>query len=284
MPSTTWKGFISFGLVSFPVSLFTAARDQTFSFHMLHSKDHSRVKQVLYCQSEDKPISRDEVVKGYEISKDEYVVVDPEELKKIAPPTAKLMEILEFVKASEVDPVYFDKSYHVAPDNNIVKPYVLLLKAMEETGYYGLAKVAMHNREHIVILRPSGKEMMLHTMFFANEIQAGQNVLDNAEELKDKELELAKQLVQTLASKFNPEQYHDEYQANVQKLIEQKQQGQAIVSAPQPKMAPVIDIFDALQRSLEQSGKKAPESAERKPPARATATKKKPAARKRGAA
>jgi DNA end-binding protein Ku len=154
---------------------------------------------------------------------------------------------------------------------------------MAETGYYGVAKVAMHNREHIVILRPAGKELMLHTMFYANEIQAGQNVLDNAEELKDKELELAKQLVQTLATKFKPEQFHDEYQANVQKLIEQKQQGQSIVSAPQPKMAPVIDIFDALQRSLQQSGKKAPETAERKPPARAAA-KKKTVSRKRGAA
>jgi DNA end-binding protein Ku len=193
------------------------------------------------------------------------------------------MEILEFVKASEVDPVYFDMSYHVAPDSNITKPYVLLLKAMAETGYYGVAKVAMHNREHIVILRPAGKELMLHTMFYANEIQAGQNVLDNAEELKGKELDLAKQLIETLAAKFNPEQFHDEYQANVQKLIEQKQKGQAVVSAPQPKLAPVIDIFDALQRSLEQSGKKAPETVERKPPARATA-KKKTVSRKRGAA
>jgi DNA end-binding protein Ku len=259
MPSTVWKGFISFGLVSFPVRLHSAARGKTLPFHLLHAKDNSRVREVMYCQAEDKPLTREEIVKGYEISKDEYVVVEPEELKKIAPATDKQMEILEFVKAPEIDPVFFDKSYHVAPDDNITRPYALLMEAMRETGYCGVAKISMHGSEHIVILRPSGQEIMLHTMFFVDEIQQPQVVAGDSEHFKPKELELAKRLIETLAAGFDPTKYHDEYQDSVRRMIEQKQKHQTVKSAPQPKLAPVVDIFTALEQSLAQ--RKGPEQA-----------------------
>src|SRR5882762_739610 len=164
MASTVWKGQLAFGLVSFPVKLFSAARSESISFNQLHKSDNSRVKQVLFCQAEDKPIPRSEIVKGFEYEKDRYVVVEDEEIKKVAPKTAKVMEILEFVKSEQVDPIYLESSYYMAPDEGGEKPYALLFEAFRETKYYAVAKIAMHNREHIVILRPGDKGVVLHTM------------------------------------------------------------------------------------------------------------------------
>src|ERR1044071_7485117 len=170
MPSTVWKGFLSFGLVSFPVRLYSAARPETIHFNLLHKKDQSRVKEVWYCAEEDKPISRDDMVKGYQYAKNEYVVIDEEDLKKIAPSTATTMDILEFVKADEVDPIFLEASYYLAPEEAISKPYNLLLEALTETNYYAVAKVAMHMREHVVIIRPTKDGMVLHTMYFVDEL------------------------------------------------------------------------------------------------------------------
>src|SRR6202166_3108025 len=150
MPSTIWKGQLAFGLVSFPVKLFSAARSESISFNQLHKADNSRVKQVLYCQAEDKPIPRSEIVKGFEYEKDRYVVIEDEDVKKVAPQTAKVMEIQEFVKADQVDAIYLETSYYMAPDEAGEKPYALLFDALKKTGYMGIAKVTMHNREHIV--------------------------------------------------------------------------------------------------------------------------------------
>src|SRR5450432_3909335 len=135
MASTVWKGHLTFGLLSLPVKLYSAARSETVSFNQLHKEDHSRVKQVLYCQTEDKPIPRSEIVKGYEYEKGKYVVVDDEDIKKVAPKTAKVMEILEFVKGDDVDPVFLESSYYMAPDEGGEKPYALLFAAMKQTGY-----------------------------------------------------------------------------------------------------------------------------------------------------
>src|SRR5207244_8498486 len=147
MASTIWKGYLTFGLLSLPVKLYSAARSETVSFNQLHKADGSRVKQVLYCQAEDKPIPRSEIVKGYEYEKDRYVVIEDEEIKKVAPASAKVMEILEFVKSEQVDPIYLETSYYMAPDEAGEKPYALLFDALKKTGYVGVAKIAMHNRE-----------------------------------------------------------------------------------------------------------------------------------------
>src|ERR1700691_1127769 len=171
LAATVWKGFVSFGLVSFPVRLQVAAREKSIQLHRLHKKDLSRVKEGYFCQAEDQPLQREDLVKGFEVGKGEYVVVDQAELDKVAPKTAKVMEILQFVKAGDFDPVFLDKSYHVIPEGDITKPYALFRQAMRQRGQYAIAKVAMHNREHIVVMRPDGNELMLHTMFFANEIQ-----------------------------------------------------------------------------------------------------------------
>src|ERR1700761_4225109 len=146
MPATVWKGYLSFGLVSFPVRLFSAARAETVHFHMLHKKDLSRVKEVWYCAEEDKPIERSDIVKGYEVAKGKYVVIEDEELKKIAPATASAMEVLQFVDSDEVDPLVFESSYYVAPEEKISKPYALFLAALSETKRDAIAQIVMHNR------------------------------------------------------------------------------------------------------------------------------------------
>src|ERR1700731_1575893 len=169
MAASVWKGHLTFGLVTIPVRLFSAARSETISFNLLHKDDHSRIKQVTYCQLEDKPIARTDTVKGYEYEKDHYVVIEDEDIKKVAPKTAKVMEILEFVETKDVDPVYLESSYYMAPDGGGEKAYALLFEALRKSGYSGVAKIAMHNREHIVILRPGQRGILLHTMYFTNE-------------------------------------------------------------------------------------------------------------------
>ena len=251
MPATVWKGHLTFGLVALPIRLHSAARPETISFNQLHKTDHSRVRQVLYCQSEDKPVSRDELVKGYEYEKGKYVVVDQEDINRAAPKTATTMEILEFVKAADLDPIYFENSYYVAPDSGGEKAYALLFEALRKSGFVGIAKVAMHNREHIVILRPGKRGLVLHTMYYADEVRAVEEFSTNGELVQQKELELAQMFVNSLAAEFEPEKYHDQYRLNLQEMIAAKVEGKAVVE-PEPArpLAPVVDIMEALKASM----------------------------------
>jgi DNA end-binding protein Ku len=257
MASSVWKGHLTFGLVSFPVRLFSAARSETISFNLLHKDDNSRIKQVTYCQAEDKPVPRGELVKGYEYEKDHYVVVDEEDIKKVAPKTAKVMEILEFVKADQVDPVYLESSYYVAPDEGGEKPYALLFQALRDSRYYALAKVAMHNREHIIILRPGAKGILSHTMYYQDEIRQVDEFRTDTSLVKDKELEMAKMLISSLEADFEPRKYHDTYRQNLQQMIEAKIEGKKVVATPAAHVAPVIDIMEALKKSLAEKRKPA---------------------------
>src|SRR5690242_3981866 len=257
MAASTWKGHLTFGLVSFPIRLFSAARSETISFNLLHKDDHSRIRQVTYCQAEEKPVSRSELVKGYEYEKDHYVVLDDEDIKKVAPKTARVMEILEFVKADQVDPVYLESSYYVSPDEGGEKAYALLFTALRDSGYYGLAKVAMHNREHIIILRPGAKGILSHTMYYQDEIRQVDEFRTDTSLVKEKELAMAKMLISSLEADFEPEKYHDTYRDNLQKLIEAKIEGKKVVETPSEHVAPVIDIMEALKRSLAEKRKPA---------------------------
>jgi len=251
MPATVWKGYLSFGLVSFPVRLFSAARAEGVHFHMLHKKDLSRVKEVWYCADENKPIERSDIVKGYEAGKgDSYVVVDDDELKTIAPPTASTMDILQFVRAGEVDPIYFESSYYVAPEEKLSKPYGLFLAALTQTKQDAIAKLAMHNREHVVLIRPADDGLVLHTLFYADELHAGNKAKAPKAKFSAGELDMAKSLVKQLSAPFKPNEFHDTYRENVERLIEQKQKGQKITTVKQPKKAPVIDLMEALKQSL----------------------------------
>jgi DNA end-binding protein Ku len=231
---------------------------------MLHRDDLTRIKQQLYCPTDNRVVERSEIVKGYEYRKDEYVVVEPEEIKKIEPRTAKTMEILEFVKSSEVDPIFFESSYYMTPEEAGRRPYALLTKALEESEYFAIAKLTMHNREYTVFLRPHEGGMMLHTMYYADEVRKLDDFGAPDVQLKDAEVKVAHQLIEALAADWDPEKYHDEFQDNLKKLIETKLEGGKIVEVEKPKkMAPVVDLMAALKQSLaEMEGKKKPAARE----------------------
>jgi DNA end-binding protein Ku len=262
--STVWKGHLSFGLVSIPISLTPAARTERVSFNQLHSVCHTRLKQPLFCPHCDRNVERSEVEKGYEYEKDQYVLFTPEELKAIEPESARAMDILEFVKEDEVDPLYFDASYYVAPEEGGAHAYHLLLDAMRKSGYAGIAKVTMHNREYIVVLRARENGLVLHTMYYANEVRSASSLgsTDTAE-VKDAEERLAMQLIKNLAAPFKPEKYHDTYQTALQGLVDAKVHGRTVKAAPRVAMAPVIDLMTALKKSL---GDRGVAEAEAEPP------------------
>jgi len=246
-----------------PVRLFSGARSSGISFNMLHRDDLSRLKQQYVCLADNRVVERSEIVKGYEYRKDEYVVVEPEEIKKIEPKTAKTMEILEFVKAGDVDPVYFESSYYMLPEEAGRRPYALLTKAMEESDYVAIAKLTMHNREYTVFLRPHEGGMMLHTMYYEEEVRKVEGFGAPDVELKDAEVKVAHQLIEALAAEWEPEKYHDSFQDNLKNLIQTKLEGGKIVEVEKPKkLAPVVDLMSALKQSLAQmEGKKKPATA-----------------------
>src|SRR5271165_4536462 len=260
MAASVWSGYLTFGLISMPVRLFSGARSSGISFNQLHRTDHHRVKQQLICPLDNQVLERSDIVKGYEYRKDEYVVVEPEEIKKIEPKTAKTMEILEFVKAEEVDPVFFESSYYLMPEEAGRRPYALLSKALEESDYVAIAKLTMHNREYTVFLRPRDGGMMLHTMYYAEEVREVESFGAPDVEIKEAELKVAHQLIEALAAEWDPEKYHDTFQENVKKLIETKLEGGKIAEVEKPKkLAPVVDLMAALKQSLaEMEGKKKP--------------------------
>ncbi len=188
-------------------------------------------------------VDRSEIVKGYEFRKDEYIVIEPEEIKKIEPQTAKTMEILEFVKASEVDPVYFESSYYMLPEEAGRRPYALLTKALEESEYVAIAKITMHNREYTVFLRPHEGGLMLHTMYYEEEVKKVEGFGAPDVELKEAEVKVAHQLIEALADEWDPEKYKDTFQENLKKLIETKLEGGEVAAVEKPKkLAPVVDL------------------------------------------
>jgi len=243
-----------------PVRLFSGARSNHISFHMLHRDDNTRIKQQLWCPHDERVVERSEIVKGYEYRKDEYVIIEPEEIKKIEPKTAKAMEILEFVKADEVDPIYFESSYFMVPEEAGRRPYALLARALEETDYVAIAKLTMHNREYTVFVRPHEGGMMLHTMYYSEEVRQLDGYGRPDVELKDAEVKVAHQLIEALADKFDPEKYRDTYEENLKTLIKARLEGQDVTSVEKPrKPAPVVDLMAALKESLAQMPKKPPQ-------------------------
>ncbi len=251
MPAT-WKGNLSFGLVSIPIQLQPAARTERLSFNQLHRVCHTRLKQPLFCPTCNRMVERSEVEKGYEYEKDQYLLFSEEELEKIEPESARIMEILEFCKLDEIDPLYFDASYYANPEPAGAKAYKLLHEAMQRTGYAGIAKVTMHSREYIVIVRPRESGLTLHTMFYSNEIRAAAETGGDKFEIRDQERALATQLIESLAAPFQAEKYHDTYQESLRTLIEAKAKGQDVVAVTPTVQAPPVDLMAALKQSLMQ--------------------------------
>jgi DNA end-binding protein Ku len=252
MPSSVWKGTLTFGLLAIPVKLYTAARSQRMNLHQLHKVCHTRLKQPLYCPHCNRQVDRSEVVRGYEYEKRQYVVINEDEIKKITPRSSTVMEIVAFVKQEQIDPIYFDASYFMLPDKESEKPYALLLRTLEDSNRVGIATVTMHQREYTVFIRPRNNGLTIHTMYYANEIRevAGYGKAEKDVKLKPAEVKLAEQLVDSLSQDFRPEQFHDKFQENLKALIEAKQKGKTIVAEHKPAPARVIDMMDALKKSL----------------------------------
>ncbi len=260
MASSVWSGYLTFGLISMPVRLFSGARGNHISFNMLHRTDNVRIKQQLWCPQDERVVERSEIVKGYEYRKGEYVIIEPEEIKRIEPKTAKAMEILEFVKADDVDPIYFESSYFVTPEEAGRRPYALLCKALEESKYVAIAKLTMHNREYTVFLRPYKGGMMLHTMYYKEEVRDLENFGRPDVELKDAEVKVAHQLIEALAGDWEPEKYHDTFEENLKTLIKARLEGEEVTPVEKPKkLAPVVDLMAALKESLANVPKRPPQ-------------------------
>jgi DNA end-binding protein Ku len=253
--ASAWRGFVSFGLISFPVRMYPAARSSRIALHQLHSVCHTRLRQPLFCPTCNRMVDRSEVVKGYENEDGKYVLIEKEELEKITPDSGRAMEILAFVKMAEIDPIYFDSSYFLVPEDAGKKPYRLLEHALEDTHKVGIAKVTMHQREYTVFLRPFDRGIAVHTMYFANEIREAPGYgKEEGIKLNAKEVKLAEQLVDSLSEEFNIKKYHDEFETRLRALIAAKQKGREVASIPHPKRAPVIDMMTALRKSLAKSG------------------------------
>lgn len=209
------------------------------------------VQQVSVIKGSDEILSSRSVVKGYEYEKDRFVVVEPDELKSLAPKTSAAMEIQEFVKLAEIDPVYLETSYYVTPEEAGEKAYALLYRSLQITGLVALAQFAMHSREHVVVVRPGSFGLLAHTMFYASEVRADEEYRTDTSAVGGKELELAQMLIHSLAAPFEPAKYHDTYRERLESMLSKKVQGQAVTVAPAiPKQADVVDIADALRRSL----------------------------------
>jgi DNA end-binding protein Ku len=254
MPRSIWTGAISFGLVNVPVKLYSAVQKKTVRFHQLHEKDGVRIQQKRVCPADGEEVPYEEIVKGYEITPEQYVVVTPEELEALDPKKTKTIDIEDFVDLSDIDPLFYDHPYYVLPDKAGAKPYKLLVQAMEESSKVAIARVVIRTKEQLVAIRPvEGGILAMETMNFADEVidpdkfdEAPGDDIDTAE----REVEMARQLIESLSTDFDPGKYKDTYRDRVLDLIEQKAQGKEIAVQPVEEPQPVPDLMAALEASV----------------------------------
>ncbi len=260
MARATWSGFLSFGLVSVPVGLFTATADQTIHFNQLHEGTSNRVRYKKTDEETGDELTTEEIVNGFPVGGGEYIVVTPEEMKGAAPGKSDLIEIQDFVDLSDIDPIFYRQTYYLAPKGKGAdRAYTLLLQAMRETGKVGIATLVLRDKEHLVAVRPGEKVLILETMFFEDEILNPQEELDTlpeADHADTRELKVAKQLVVSLSDKWTPTRYKNTYRQRVEELVEKKRAGHAVVFSDDVEgpTSNVIDLMSALKASIAKSG------------------------------
>ena len=254
MARSIWSGAISFGLVNVPVKVFTAVRKKDVRFHQLHEKDGARVQQKRVCSLDGEEVPYEEIAKGYEIGSGQYVMIEPDELDALDPEATHTIDIEDFVELDQIDPLFYDSSYYLVPDERGSKPYRLLLEAMQDANRVGIATVVMRTKQYLVAVRPLGNALVMSTMNFVDEVVPQEDLEGlptGRVKVSDRELKMANQLIDSLAGDFDPEKYKDTYREQVLELIEKKAAGQEIVAPAAPeKPAPVIDLMAALEASL----------------------------------
>ena len=254
MPRPLWKGAISFGMVSIPIKLYTATEDKDVHFNMLHAVDHSRVKQKLFCAEEDIEVDRgSEVVRGYEVTPGNYVIMEDEDFAKVNVPSTHTIDIKSFVNLEDIDPIPYQKTYYLEPEEIGLKPFALLMAALRETNRIAIAKVTLRQKEQLCTLRLYGDTIALETMFYADEVRSTRDLSVPGEkvEVTQRDLDMARSLVEMLSDDdFNFEEYKDEYREGLLEIISKKAEGQTI-EAPAPQVAKITDLTEALRASVE---------------------------------
>ena len=288
MPRSIWSGAISFGLVNVPVKLYSAVSRKTVRFNQLNEKTGNRIQQKRVDPETGDEVPFEQIVKGFELTKDRYVIITPDEFDALDPERSRTIQIEDFVDQEDIDPIYYDHPYYLVPDKGAEKAYGLLLNAQEASGKVAIARVVLRSKEQLVAIRPSGDLLMMETMIFHDEVVPHDDIddLPDSKSLKvsDREVKMAQQLIDSLSSDFDPSKYRDEYRDKVLDLIERKAQGQEIAVQPEAAApAKVPDLMAALEASLaavkdDEGGDDNGASAKKKPPA------KKPAGRSKAAA
>jgi DNA end-binding protein Ku len=254
MARSIWRGAISFGLVNVPVKLYSAVSKKTVRFNQLHESDNSRIQLKRFCADEDQEVPFEEIVKGYEISPGRYVVITPEELENLDPKKTRSIDIEDFVDLDEIDPLFYEHPYYLAPDTGAAKPYKLLLEALRETNKVAIARVVIRSKEYLTAIRPAGNVLTMETMLFADElIDPGDldELPDEDVRATEREVDMARQLIESLATGFDPTKYRDEYRERVLDLIERKASGEEVAIPAEPEApAAVPDLMAALEASL----------------------------------
>lgn len=267
MPRAIWKGAITFGLITIPVGLFSAIEEKDFQFHQLHGKDQGRIRYKRVCSVCGEEVPLDEIVKGYEFEKDNYVVFTPEEMEQIPADSIKAIDIVSFVPLDEIDPIYFQKPYYVVPEPSGIKAYKLLEKAMGDSNKVGVAKITLRDKERLATLRVAGNVFVLETMQWPDEIRPAKfEELDKKPEIRKQEVDMAKSLIENLSDSFHPEEFVDTYRQRLEEAVEAKIEGQEVAVAPVKEPTQVKDLMEALKASVEATKKKASSDGEKAEP------------------
>ena len=255
MARSIWSGSISFGLVNVPIKLYSAVSQKEVHFNMLHEKDGARIQQKRVCALDGEEVPWNEIAKGYEVSNGRYVMVEPEELEKYNPKATKTIDIMDFVEMGEIDPIYWERTYYLAPDKGAAKPYALLVEAMKRTKKVAIAHIVLRTKQYLCTLRPMENALALSTMLYADEVISTKDIdtlPDRDVKPADREVKMAEQLVESLASEWDPAKYTDEYREQVLALLQKKAEGeQLVMPESEEKPAKVINLVDALQASLD---------------------------------
>ena len=265
-----WKGAIAFGMVVVPVSIFTATESKDLRFVTLHTTCHNRLRQKRFCPYHEVEVEQAEIARGYEYAKDQYVVMDEADFENVNVPSSHTIEITRFVDLASIDPIYFERSYALEPDNIGAKPFYLLKQALENTNRVGIAKVTLRQKEHLGCLRPFNHGMLLETMYYADEIRGNSELVlpEDASAVGKQEMEMAAMLIDQLSGPFEPQMYRDEYRTVLERTIEAKlTSGQPVTAAPVPPKGKIGDLMEALRASIEQAKEQTqlPQRVQKKP-------------------